>query len=190
MMDLNRRKMTWMAAVATAGAVLALAPMGVWADRPLATISGGGTAAFNGGEELEGFTTQFSVGAGVWNVPVENGCDDDFADLGDEWEGLEAVAGDFMNADGHFMCMLQIKGEGMVVILGTVSQGRLNADGSATLCGRATIVDHFVGEIFTAEPFAVTLREGPDGFTYYDVVTGPAGDGETVVKGKITLKLH
>ena len=130
------------------------------------------------------------MGASIWNAPTDNFCAGEFAALGEEWEGAEVIAGDFLQASGHFMCMLQIEGEGMVVISGAIRQGRLNADGSATVCGLGIVVDHFVNEVFFEQPFAVTLRDGPDGFTYYDVVTGPVGDAETVVVGKVKIWGH
>lgn len=59
---------------------------------------------------------------------------------------------------------------------------------SITLCGLADIpIDTFSGETFVDCPFAVTFRADGSGFTYYDVITGPPGDAETVVNGDVSI---
>ena len=179
------RNFWWVVAVALA----AWSPAGARADGPYLMISGGGTAAFDEGEELEGFTTQFAVGAIVSDIPVTNACDAALDGLG---------VGDFTVTDGEgftaamgeFNCSLMIKGEGggFVVILGDVLQGRVNGDGSVTLCGLAdSPIDTFSGETFIDCPFAVTFRADESGFTYYDFITGPPGDAETIVNGNVEI---
>ncbi len=156
------------------------------AGPPIAHVSGGGTGAFDPGEELDGFTTQFAVGAIVSDEPTANECDAalDGLGLGD----FTVTDGDFSAATGEFNCSVNFMGEGFAIIIGHVSQGRLNGDGTVTLCGRADVVDLFLGEIFLDCPFAVQLEDGdPDHFVYYDIVTGTAGDAETIVNGQINV---
>jgi hypothetical protein len=177
------------AAVAVAGLLVVSLSAEAQADNPLANVSGGGTAAFDEGEENFGFTTQFSVGAIVRDEPVDNQCDEDLDGLG-VGDFTVTDGDDFMAATGEFNCSLDIEGEdgGFVMIVGHVSQGRVNDDGSVTLCGLADIpIDTFSGESFVDCPFAVTFRADGSGFTYYDIITGPAGDAETVEKGHINL---
>ena len=183
----NRLFGCW-AAVAMAGLLVVSMSEEVQAGKPLANVSGGGTAAFDAGEELEGETTQFAVGAIVRDEPIDNQCDADLDDLG-VGDFLVTDGDDFMAATGEFNCSLMIEDVGFVVIIGHVSQGRVNGDGSVTLCGLADIpIDTFSGESFVDCPFAVTFRADGSGFTYYDIITGPAGDAETVEKGNI--KVH
>lgn len=131
------------------------------AATPLVTVSGGGRATFDPGEELEGLETKFSVGAQL----NEDG-----------------------SAAGHFNCLI----EGVVVLTGDVLSGHMNPDGSVTLEGLGTVVDLEFG-IFRNEPFSVTMEAGGPGeghFVYTDVVTGPAGDAETVSHGQIMINTH
>ena len=156
---------------------------------PVVTVNGGGTAAFDPGHPLEGFTTQFSVGAHVTDIPVVNECDPALDGLG-VGDYTVTDGDDFVAATGHFNCSLMIMGEGggFLIILGDVLQGRVNGDGSVTLCGLADIpIDTFSGESFTDCPFAVTFRANESGFTYYDVVTGPIGDSETLIHGNVEI---
>ena len=172
---------------AAMAAVLILSVAGpALAGNTVATVSGGGTAAFDPGEELEGETTQFAVGAIVSDVPVPNDIDPllDGLGVGD----FTVSDGNFFDATGEFNCSLAIEDVGFVMIIGHVSQGRVNGDGSITLCGLADIpIDTFSGGAFFDCPFAVTFRADGSGFTYYDVITGPAGDAETVVHGNINV---
>jgi len=173
------------AAIVTAAVMLSSVPTLVRADDPFVHVSGGGTAAFDEGEELDGFTTQFAVGAIVSDIPVENECDAALDGLG--VGDFTVTDGDFNAATGQFNCSLMI-GEDFLIILGDVLQGRVNGDGSVTLCGLADIpIDTFTGEQFFDCPFAVTFRADESGFTYYDIVTGPDGDAETVVNGNINI---
>lgn len=186
--------MRWVSRQLGCGAVVAMTGLlvvsmseDIQAGKPLAIVSGGGTAAFDEGEELEGFTTQFAVGAIVSDVAVEDQCDEalDSLDVGDF---TVTEGGGFKAATGEFNCSLRIPGEGFVVILGDVHQGRVNGDGSITLCGLAHIpIDTFTGETFIDCPFAVTFSAEGSGFTYYDIITGPAGDAETVVHGNVNV---
>lgn len=178
-----------LAAVAATVAALALIASAARADGPYVMVSGGGTGAFDPGEELEGYTTQFAVGAILSDIPVENECDAALDGLGVGDFTVTDGEG-FVAAMGEFNCSLNIKGEGggFVVILGDVLQGRVNEDGSITLCGLADIpIDTFSGETFIDCPFAVTFRADGSGFTYYDVVTGPAGDAETFIHGNVNI---
>lgn len=168
---------------------LTLNPLTTQAAQPVVQVNGGGTGAFDAGEELEGFTTQFSVGAHLTDTPVVNLCDAAIDSLG-VGDFTVTDGDDFVAASGHFNCSLNIQGEGggFLIILGDVLQGRVNDDSSITLCGLADIpIDTFSGETFSDCPFAVTFRADESGFTYYDIVTGPAGDSETVVNGGIDI---
>lgn len=186
-----------LAVVAIAAATLMFLPTAVQAGgKPLATVSGGGTAVFPDNHPfLPGTTTQFGIGAVISNDLVDNQCDMDLDSLG---VGSYMVTnGEFKAATGNFMCALvgpdvNAPNPG-VVITGHVTQGRVNGDGSVTLCGLATFVDFFEGEpnIFPGQPWAIHLVDGvPDSFVYYDGVTGPGGDFEEVTKGHIQIKVH
>lgn len=179
-----------LAAVIVASALVAFIPLRVEAAPPVVNVNGGGTAAFDEGEELEGFTTQFSVGAHLSDEPVENLCDDALDGLG-VGDFTVTDGNDFVAASGYFNCSLNIQGEGggFLIILGNVLQGRVNDDDSITLCGLADIpIDTFSGQTFIDCPFAVTFRTDESGFTYFDVVTGPAGDAETLVNGNVSIR--
>lgn len=132
------------------------------AAMPAVMVTGGGRATFDPGEELEGLETKFSVGAKLNS------------------DG---------SASGHFNCLI----ESVVVISGDIHSGQMNSDGSVTLDGTGTIVEIVTGIIFRDEPFRVTMWPGGPGegrFIYFDVVTGPAGDAETVSHGQIMIDTH
>lgn len=191
-MQYVKHRIYWLATVVALAVALALVPTVVGAGKPSATVSGSGTAAFDEGEELEGFTTQFAAGAVISDQPIANECDGELDGLG-LGDFTVTDGDDFMAATGEFNCSILIEsgGDAFAIIIGQVSQGRSNGDGSVTLCGRARVVDFFTGGIFEDCPFAVVLQDGdPDRFTYYDIVTGPAGDSETVVKGSIKVNVH
>ena len=175
---------------AVAAAILSVGnSVSVRADGPFLHISGGGTGAFDAGEELERFTTQFAVGVVISDIYVENDCDEALDGLG--VGDFTVTDGDgFTAANGEFNCSLMIKGDGggFVVILGDVLQARVNENESITLCGLADIpIDTFSGLQFFDCPFAVTFRADGSGFTYYDVVTGPDGDAETCINGAVLI---
>ena len=123
----------------------------------------------------------------VSEVPVTNDCDLALDGLG-VGDFTVTDGDDFYAAIGTFNCSLMIDGD-FLIIFGDVLQGRVNDDDSVTLCGLADIpIDTFSGQTFVDCPFAVTFRADESGFTYYDVVTGPAGDAETLVNGNV--KIH
>ena len=157
----TKKVMIIMVILLASGLGLLLSGHPATAATPVVTVSGGGRATFDPGEEMEGFETKFSVGAQL----REDG-----------------------TAGGHFNCLI----EGVVVITGDVLSGQMNPDGSVTLEGLATIVDLEFG-IFRNEPFMVIMEAGGPGeghFVYFDAVTGPAGDAETVSHGQIMINTH
>ncbi len=183
MKRLNRHVCLWAVVVIVASPAAVAQPANL-----LATISGGGTGAFVAGEELEGLTTQFAVGAMVSDQPIDNLCDEALDGLG-VGDFNVTDGNDFLAAMEEFNCSLRIDGVGFVMIIGRVLQGRVNGDGSVTLCGLADIpIDTFTGETFIDCPFAVTFAADGSGFTYYDFVTGPDGDAEAVVCGNVNVR--
>lgn len=183
MCSIKRRVPTNIAAFA---ALMILFDNVALASGPFIHVSGGGTGAFDEGEELEGFTTQFAVGAIVTDVSVANDCDSALDGLG-VGDFTVTDGDDFYVANGTFNCSLMIDSD-FLIILGDVLQGRVNDDGSVTLCGLADIpIDTFSGQTFADCPFAVTFRADVSGFTYYDFVTGPTGDAESLVSGNVTI---
>lgn len=133
-----------------------------------AKVKGGGVAAFDEGEELFPFVTGF---------------------------GVKARVGEEGRARGEFLCSLDAPESGIppLVIIGDVNNGSVNEDGSVTLEGMA-IVEHLeTGELLDGPfDFAVILWPGGPGvgrFIYFDYVTGPAGDAETVTEGGIRIQI-
>ena len=176
-------------------------PTAVQADRPVAGVSGGGTALFVEGSTGFGLTTQFSVGATVSDDPDASNPNCGLS------EGADLGAG-YNHASGHFFCailpnpFLPVPADPnaefpipLVTISGKVHQGRVNGDGSITLCGIANGYDMLFDAPFKDLPFAVTLRDNNDSFTYWDafivdVLGQVQGDTEEVVKGKIKIRIN
>jgi hypothetical protein len=163
-----KRYVKLLAAVLTAVFMLAALPAAHSDDNEwVARVSGQGTAAFDEGEELFGYETGWAVHARI----RENG-----------------------RARGEFYCDLPDHPEiPPLAILGDVDRGKVNQDGSVTLEGVAIVVHLETGELLDGPfDFAVTLwpgRAGVGRFIYYDYVTGPAGDAETVTEGRIRIRL-
>lgn len=109
-------------------------------------------------------------------------------------------------ARGHFLCLMagrsQILGLSLMSVEGRVTEGVLNADGSATFAGIGS-VNLGNGEIFRAVPFRVTAWPGGPGvgkmqLTVIGAFDGVPGDtnvgngnydlpNETVVSGRIAI---
>jgi hypothetical protein len=109
-------------------------------------------------------------------------------------------------ARGHFLCLMagrsQILGLSLMSVEGRVTEGVLNADGSATFAGVGS-VNLGNGEIFRAVPFRVTAWPGGPGvgkmqLTVIGAFDGAPGDtnigngnydlpNETVASGRIAI---
>lgn len=110
------------------------------------------------------------------------------------------------SARGHFLCLMagrsQILGLSLMSVGGRVTEGALNADGSATFAGVGS-VNLGNGETFRAVPFRVTAWPGGPGvgtmkLTVIGAFDGVPGDtnvgngnydlpNETLVSGRIAI---
>lgn len=147
-----------------AGLVVLLSANYALAAQPVATVNGGGIAAFDPGEELAGEVTEFSVGAHLHADGTATG------HFNCVIAGFATIVGDVQN--GTII-------DGNTVYLSGKAMFTDQFDGNPPLIERE-------------EDFNVTLTAGGPGeghFLYVDKITGPAGDAETVVTGQINIKI-
>lgn len=156
-----KKKLTVLVAFLLVGLALVISGRPATATMPVVTVTGGGRATFDPGEELEGMETKFSVGAQLYGDGSANGHFNCLV------EGIVVIAGDVlsgkMNPDGSVTL------EGLATWADTEFGIFRNEPFVVTLEAGGPGVGHFV---------------------YADRITGPDGDAETVSHGQIKINSH